>query len=154
MGIVRRLLRPSGENQEAGPSVWLPHAVPGEEDQTAAKRVESSRIPCLDAGSTPASSTRAAMRRRIAAFFFCRLACFLLPSVFGCVLCPVFQWNRSALKRAQKSAREKDPRWRYRRGLLIKKIGDEIAKEAADKKNRSARSLRPAVLSVTVEHVP
>lgn len=154
MGIVRRPLRPSGENQEAGPSVWLPHAVPGEEDQTAAKRVESSRIPCLDAGSTPASSTRAAMRRRIAASFFCRLACFLPPSVFGCVLRPVFQWNRSALKRAQKSAREKDPRWRYRRGLLIKKIGDEIAKEAADKKNRGARSLRPAVLSVTVEHVP
>lgn len=62
--------------------------------------------------------------------------------------------KRAALKRAQKSVREKDPRWRYRRGLLIKKIGDEIAKEAADKKNRSAKSLRPAVLSVTVEHVP
>lgn len=29
--------------------------------------------------------------------------------------------NSPALKRAQKSAREKDPRWRYRRGLLIKK---------------------------------
>ncbi len=29
--------------------------------------------------------------------------------------------NRSALKRAQKSPRVKDPRWRYRRGLLIKK---------------------------------
>lgn len=29
--------------------------------------------------------------------------------------------NRSALKKVQKSARKKDPRWLYRRGLLIKK---------------------------------
>lgn len=29
--------------------------------------------------------------------------------------------NRSALKRAQKNPRVKDPRWKYRRGLLIKK---------------------------------
>ena len=29
--------------------------------------------------------------------------------------------NRSALKKAQKSPRKKDPRWMYRRGLLIKK---------------------------------
>ena len=29
--------------------------------------------------------------------------------------------NRSALKKVQKSPRKKDPRWMYRRGLLIKK---------------------------------
>ena len=44
-------------NLEAGPTVWRSSAGLQEEDQVTTKRVESSRAPCLDAGSTPAAST-------------------------------------------------------------------------------------------------
>ena len=49
------------EIQGTGPRVRSPPARPGEKDETADKRVESFRVPCLDAGSTPATST---VRRR------------------------------------------------------------------------------------------
>ena len=49
--------RPVCENQGTGLRVGLLPARPGEEDETADKRVESFRVPCLDAGSTPATST-------------------------------------------------------------------------------------------------
>ena len=45
------------ENQGTGPRVRSLPARHGEKDQMAAKRVESFRVPCLDAGSTPATST-------------------------------------------------------------------------------------------------
>ena len=57
MGIVHRRSRPVCENQGTGPCAGLLPARYGEKDQTATKRVESFRVPCLDAGSTPATST-------------------------------------------------------------------------------------------------
>ena len=45
-------------NKGTGPRVRQPPARRGEKDEGADKRVESFRVPCLDAGSTPATSTR------------------------------------------------------------------------------------------------
>lgn len=55
--IVHRVSRPACEIQGTGPRAGLLPARHGEKDQTATKRVESFRVPCLDAGSTPATST-------------------------------------------------------------------------------------------------
>ena len=51
------MFRPVRENLGTGPRVRSLPARHGEKDQMAAKRVESFRVPCLDAGSTPATST-------------------------------------------------------------------------------------------------
>ncbi len=65
MKIARRQSRPPCETQGTGLRVWLPSAGHEEEDETTAKRVESSRVPCLDRGSTPLNSTTAPVSDRL-----------------------------------------------------------------------------------------
>ena len=70
--------RPVCENQGTGLRVGLLPARPGEEDETADKRVESFRVPCLDAGSTPATSTNETgifLNRRGMPVFVLRAVC-------------------------------------------------------------------------------
>ena len=83
------------ENLGTGPRVRSLPARHGEKDQMAAKRVESFRVPCLDAGSTPATSTENQL-------FFDEFPC--NPSDYGdffyipCLIIPLLECTPKAFQ--------------------------------------------------------